>query len=187
MSASSKQRVCLGAFAGAHGVKGETKIKTFTEAPENIVAYGPVETEDGKRCFSLTFIRPLKPGFSLAHAPEILNREDAEGLKGTRLYVDRDRLPAPDEDEFYLNDLVGLKVIDESGAPMGVVNAIYNFGAGDLIELKDIPDVKGLRLVAFTQENVPLVDIGNQVITIQHEAVHAGADTIIPSTDDHNA
>ena len=106
---SNEKRVCLGAFAGAFGVKGDVKVKAFTETPENIAAYGPVETEDGARRFTLEIVRSVKPGLLLVRAPEIESREDAESMKGVRFYVDRDCLPAPGEDEFYIEDLVGLK------------------------------------------------------------------------------
>lgn len=167
----SEKRICLGAFAGAHGVKGETKIKTFTDAPENIAAYGALETEDGKRRFSFKIVRVLKPDFIVVSAPEIQSREDAENLKGVRLYVDRDKLPAPDEDEFYLEDLVGLNVIDETGVAMGRVEAVYNFGGGDVIEVADIPGVKGKHLTAFTRENAPAIDLVKGVITILRAAL----------------
>jgi len=168
---SSKNRACLGAFAGAHGVKGEAKVKSFAEEPANIASYGAVETEDGGRQFTLTIIRTLKADLLLVRAPEIQSREDAESLKGARLYVDRDKLPAPDEDEFYLDDLVGLAVVDENDQLLGLVNAVYDFGAGDMIEIKNIPDIKGVRLVPFTKEDIPTVDIKAGQITVRREAL----------------
>ncbi len=171
MSEKDKTRICLGAFAGAHGVRGEAKVKCFTEDPSNIAAYGPVETEDGKHRFTLAVIRSLKADFVLVRAPEIQSREAAEALKGVRFYVTRDKLPPPDEDEFYLNDLVGLDAVDEEGAPLGAVNAVYNFGAGDVIELMGVPGLKGMRLVRFTRENVPGVDLTGGKITVLRAAV----------------
>lgn len=175
MSATTKKRVCIGAFAGAHGVKGEIKVKTFTESPQNISAYGPVETEDSDRTLTLTFVRELKAGLALVRAADVKTREDAEALKGIRFYVGRDKLPEPAEDEFYLDDLVGLKAIDETGAVLGVVGAVYNFGAGDMIELKDIPDVKGVRLVPFTKENVRAVNAAGGKIQIARAAIEDAA------------
>lgn len=165
MNAHQQRRICLGAVAAAHGVRGEVKIKTFTEAPEAVAAYGPVETEDGRR-LTLTVVRTLKDGLVLARAQEIKTREGAEALKGARLYVGRERLPAPGADEFYHEDLVGLAAFDDAGAPFGMVSAVYNFGAGDIIELKGVPGADGVRLVAFTRENVPAVDLDNGRIVV---------------------
>lgn len=160
------KRICLGAFAGAHGVKGEAKVKCFTEAPENIAAYGPVTTEDGKRRFTLKVIRMLKTDLALVRAPEIESREDAKALAGTRLYIERSALPEPDEDEFYFEDLVGLEAFAEDGAPAGRVSAVHNFGAGDVLELEDVPGRKGGAMIAFTRKNVPEIDIAAGRLTI---------------------
>lgn len=173
MNPRAKHRVCLGAFAGAHGVKGDVKVKSFAENAEDISSYGPLESEDGDRRFTLTILRALKGDLLLARADEIKSREDAEDLKGVRLYVDRTVLPELSEDEFYLEDLVGLNAVDESGAPLGAVSAVYNFGAGDILELKDIPGVKAARLIAFTKQNAPAVDVAGGVITIARAAITA--------------
>ncbi|MHA7871831.1 MAG: ribosome maturation factor RimM [Hyphococcus sp.] len=166
MTAPDQTRVCLGVFIGAHGVKGAAQVKTFTEAPENIAAYGPVQTEDGARLFSLTVLRVPKPGIAIVTAPEIKSREDAQALKGARLYVDRTMLPAPAPDSFYIDDLVGLDVTDETGAPAGRIKAVYNFGAGDLLEIENIPGAKGVRLIPFTRDAVPRLDIDARRIVI---------------------
>jgi len=170
------RRVCLGAIAGAHGVRGAMRIKTFTETPEGVAAYGPVESEDARRRFTLSILRTQADGVVIAGAPEVTNREDAQSLKGVRLYVARDALPAPDEDEFYLDDLVGLAAVDETGAPRGRVAAVYNFGAGDLLELRGAPGEKGARLVPFTRAAVPAVDLDAHCITVALAALDDGTD-----------
>ena len=159
-------RVCLGAFAGAHGVRGEAKIKTFTADARNIAAYGPVESEDGRRRFTLTFVREVKPGLVIVRAPEIESREDAMALAGVKLFIDREKLPPPDEDEYYMEDLVGLKAVTETGAPAGIVAAVLNFGAGELLELREIPGHKGAHLVPFTKEAAPDVDLKGGTVTV---------------------
>lgn len=172
-----RKRTCLGVFAGAHGVKGHAKVKTYTENPESITAYGPLETEDGKRQFTFTILGFPKPGLLLVTAPEIKSREDAVALSGVTLFVDRHRLPpTEDDDEFYLDDLVGLRAVDENGGPIGHVHGVYNFGAGDLLELADIPDVKGLRLIPFTKVNIPIIDLTAGMITVRREAIDLGED-----------
>lgn len=176
MSGAGKRRVCLGAVAGARGVSGEFKVRSFTQAPESVAAYGPVETDEGSH-LSLTVIRTLGRDLVLARAAEIRSREAAEALKGTRLYVGRAKLPATEEDEFYIEDLVGLSAVDETGAALGAVAAVYNFGAGDVVELKG-PGAGGARMIAFTKENAPTVDLDAGKIVV------AAAALIEDSADD---
>jgi len=164
-------RICIGAFAGAHGVKGETKVKTFTASEEGVAKYGLVESEDRKRRFTLTFIRVLKPGLALVSAPEIKSREDAAALAGTRLYVERSALPPAGEDEFYIDDLIGLDAAENSGAPLGRVTAVHNFGAGDVIELSGPPGGAGALLLPFTRAVVPVVDIAGRRIIVDAAAL----------------
>jgi 16S rRNA processing protein RimM len=169
---TANNRICIGAFAGAHGVKGEAKVKTFTEEEKSIAAYGPVETEDGAQRFTLKFVRIAKPGLAVVCAPEIRSREAAQSLAGTRLYVDRSVLPrSDDEDEFYLEDLVGLTARDDDGAPMGQVSAVHNFGAGDILELKSVPGRKTPLLIPFTKATTPIVDIDAGHIVIARAAL----------------
>ena len=165
MSASRDDTaVCLGAIAGAHGVRGDVRIKTFTGDPLDIAAYGPVRTEGG-RTFTIGAIRESKGGV-VASLDGVKDRDQAEALKGTRLYVDRARLGEPDEDDtWYHADLIGLDVRLGDGAKLGEVAAIHDFGAGDLLDVR----LEGSRktvLVPFTAEVVPKVDIAAGVITI---------------------
>lgn len=157
-------RVCVGAIAGAFGVRGEAKIKSFTDDPAAVASYGPLETEDATRRFDVKIVRTIKGGFAV-RLSDVTTREEAERLKGTRLYIDRAVLPAPDEDEFYYADLVGLRVEDVDGAFLGKVKAVQEFGAGDMLEY--VPDKGGETvLVPFTRETVPVVDVTNGLIVI---------------------
>ncbi|MBB5517962.1 ribosome maturation factor RimM [Amphiplicatus metriothermophilus] len=174
MNAPDKRRVCLGAIAGAHGVKGEMKIRTFTEREADVTAYGPTESEDGARRFTLEVVRVLKPGLILARAPEIQSREDAAALAGTRLYVPRTALPAlEDEDEFYVEDLVGLQAVDESGARLGRVVAVHNFGAGDILELGERDGGARAVMIPFLKTAVPAIDLEAGRLTVAREALGA--------------
>ncbi|MDJ1006727.1 MAG: ribosome maturation factor RimM [Paracoccaceae bacterium] len=157
MSAGANTRVCVGAVAGAFGVRGEVRLKSFTAEPEALAAYGPVETEDGARSFDVTLTRPVKGGFA-ARLSGVASREAADSLRGTRLYVDRARLPEPEDDEFYHADLIGLAVHDTGGALLGHVKAVLNHGAGDLLELRR-PEGPGTVLLPFTKATVPTVDL----------------------------
>jgi len=156
--------ICLGAFAGAHGVRGDVKIRTFTEAEENIAAYGPLSTADG-RTFSVRVLRVLKPGLVLARAPEVATREDAEALGGQKLFVDRSALPPAPIGEFYVEDLIGLAAVDEEGATLGRLIAMHNFGAGDILEI-EVAAGKTV-LVPFTGDAAPAIDVAAGKITIR--------------------
>lgn len=155
-------RVCVGAIAGAFGVRGEARLKPFTAAPEDIAAYGPVESEDGKQKFAIRLTRPVKGGYA-AFLSGVKTREAAEALKGTRLYVARACLPEPDDEEFYHADLIGLRVQTLAGEHMGHVSAIHDHGAGEFLEIAG----SGVdHAVPFTRRAVPYIDLAQGVITI---------------------
>jgi 16S rRNA processing protein RimM len=145
--------VCVGAIAGAFGVHGEARIKSFCAEPAAIADYGLLSTEDG-RSFDLRITREVKGGFA-ARLSGLATREEAEALRGTRLYAPRDRLPALDEEEFYHADLIGLEVVDTGGAVLGRVRAIHDFGAGDVIEVTGAREL----MLPFTRAAVPTVDL----------------------------
>ena len=164
---SQDTKICLCVFASSHGVRGDIKVKAFTEDPRDIVAYGPLQNQDGTREFNLKVIRVLNNNVVLVSCPEIANREEAQTLSGMKLFIDRDKLPAlEEEDEFYLEDLTGLKAIDEQQNSLGIIAAVHNFGAGDLLELQKIPNIKGARLIPFTKEAVPAIDLDGGAVTI---------------------
>lgn len=151
------QRVCLGVIVGAHGVRGMIRVKPFTEEPEAVGGYGPVEDESGRRRFELA-VHGVHKGVVLAAIEGVADRDAALALKGTRLYVDRDRLPALEEDDtFYHADLIGLPVEDRAGRPLGRVVAVTDYGAGDVLELVD--EAGGEQALPFTREVLPVVDL----------------------------
>ncbi|WP_114966329.1 ribosome maturation factor RimM [Alkalilacustris brevis] len=150
-------RICVGAIAGAFGVRGEVRLKSFCAAPEAIADYGPLYSEDGARSFDVALLRAVKGGFA-ARLSGVSDKEAADALRGIRLYADRARLPALPDDEFYHADLIGLAVHDTGGALLGHVRAVLNHGAGDLLEVHGI-GLKGPVLVPFTREIVPTVDL----------------------------
>lgn len=150
-------RVCLGQIGAVHGLRGEVRLRSFTSDPAAITGYGPLETDDG-RVFEIERLRPAKDHF-VASFSGIRDRTAAEKLANLKLYVPRERLPAPTgTDEFYHADLIGLAVVDPAGRTFGTVIAIHNFGAGDLIEVR--PDAGNqTELVPFDAINVPTVDV----------------------------
>ena len=156
------REVFLGAFAGAHGVKGHVKIKTFTESEAAVAAYGPVTVEGSRRILTLRVLKVLKPGLVLATAPEIESREDAASLASKKFFVSRAALAETvEEDAFFHADLVGLEVIGSRGEALGRVCAVHNFGAGDILELKGNASA---LMASFTEENFPCVDTKAGVI-----------------------
>lgn len=155
-------KVCLGTIVGAQGVKGQVRIKSETEVPEDVGAYGPLSDEAGTRTFDVAVERRSK-GVIIARIKGVEDRNAAEALKGVRLYVERDVLPPPEEEEFYHADLIGLSAETVSGEDFGRIRAVHEFGAGDVLELTG-PDGKGL-MVPFTRAAVPEVDIeGGKVV-----------------------
>lgn len=167
-------RVCLGAFAGAHGVRGLVRIRPFTEVPEDVGAYGPVTSEDGKRVLDITVKGRGPRGHLLAAVHGIADRDAAAALAGMRFYVDRDRLPLPDEEEFYHADLVGLAVEDTAGRALGTVRAVHEYGGGTAIEFAG-PD-GAVATVPFSRAAVPTVDLaGGRVVVAPDQVMAAGS------------
>lgn len=150
-------RLCVGVIAGAFGVKGEVRLKSFCADPTAIAGYGALQTEDGARKFTVTLTRPVAGGLG-ARLSGVATKEEADALRGTSLYVERDRLPALGSDEFYHADLIGLEVRDTGGAQVGVVHAVLNHGAGDLLEIAR-PGGQEPLLLPFTRAVVPTVDL----------------------------
>ena len=171
--------VCIGAVAGAHGVRGNVRIKPFTDAPEDVAAYGPVTDAGGARAFDLTLVG-RSGGAVIARLTGIEDRDAAEALKGLRLHVPRERLPAPEKDEFYHADLIGLGVVDTAGRTAGTVKALHDFGAGDLIEIRR-PDGR-LVLLPFTRTAVPAIDLTAGEVTV--EAAQLAAAEAPPGAQD---
>jgi 16S rRNA processing protein RimM len=164
-------RILLGHIAGAHGIRGEVLIKTYTEAPENVGAYGPLSDESGVRTFNLKSARATARGV-VARLQGVDDRNAAEALKGIALYIERDRLPAAADGEFYHADLIGLAAVDGDGNPLGEIVAVQNYGAGDLLEIR-LEGSSKTELVPFTDATVPEVDIAaRRVVVILPSEAH---------------
>jgi 16S rRNA processing protein RimM len=157
-------RVCVGAIAGAFGVRGEVRLKSFCANAEDIASYGPLTSEDGSRSFDIVLTGAIKGGLA-ARLSGVATKEQADALRGLRLYAPREALPALPDDEFYHADLIGLEAYDTGGAALGRVAAVLNHGAGDLLELRG-PGLKGSVLVPFTLAVVPTVDLASGRLVI---------------------
>ena len=149
--------ICVGAIAGAYGVRGEVRLKSFCADPAAIAAYAPLQTEDGGRTFTVRLTGQTANGLT-ARLGGIASKEEADALRGTRLYAPRDRLPALPDDEFYHADLIGLSVQDTGGRHLGKVAAVLNHGASDLLEVRG-PGLGDGVLLPFTLAAVPTVDL----------------------------
>ena len=168
------ERVCVAQIGGAHGLRGEVKLKSFTGDPMAVSEYGTLTTEDGAASFEIEALRPAK-GHLVARFRGIEDRGAAERLANVRLFVPRERLPPLEADEFYHADLIGLSAVKADGSEIGTVVAVHDFGAGDILELA--PRGGGTSImVPFTAAFVPKVDIarGRIVVAPPEDAAENG-------------
>jgi 16S rRNA processing protein RimM len=165
--------ILLAAVIGAQGLRGEVKVKAFTESPDSLARYRDLHTKDGRR-FTVTAARATKPDEAVLTLAEIADRNAADALKGTELYIGRAALPDTEEDEFYHADLIGLRAEDAEGRVLGTVHALHNYGAGDVIEIAR-PDGDSV-LLAFTKDTVPTIEIaqGRIIVALPDETEARG-------------
>ena len=152
--------VLVGAITGAHGIRGEVKLKSFTADPQALVSYSPLETAKGQK-LEVVKIRPQKEGV-LAILKGVTDRNAAEALRGTELFVPRGRLPELGEDEVYIHDLIGLPVHLADGSLLGEIIDVADYGAGDLIDVK-VEGRKDTVLIPFADSYVLEAD-GEKVV-----------------------
>jgi 16S rRNA processing protein RimM len=161
-------RICVAQIEGAHGLRGEVKVKSFTADPLAVKNYGPLQSEDGAASFDIETVRPGREyakGHLIARLRGVPDRDAAERLRNVRLFVPRERLPPAGTDEFYHADLIGLVAVTADGAKVGTVVAIHDFGAGDILELTPSTG-SGTLMLPFTEAFVPKVDIAAQRIVV---------------------
>jgi 16S rRNA processing protein RimM len=159
-------RICVAQIGAAHGIRGEVRLRSFTEDPAAIKTYGPLESEDGTRRFTIEALRPAKDHFVVRLAG-VADRDAAEKLTNIKLFISRDLLPPiEDDDTFYHADLIGLAAVTPDGAALGTVTAILNFGAGDLVEIKSQGGGEPL-MVPFTDTAVPEIDMAARRIVVR--------------------
>ncbi|MGH1463789.1 MAG: ribosome maturation factor RimM [Cognatishimia sp.] len=155
--AQSNDLICVGTIAGAFGVQGEVRVKSFTAEATAIADYAPLSNEDGDREFDLVITRSIKNGLAV-RLSGVVTKEDADALKGVKLFAPRDRLPDLPEDEYYYTDLIGLEVRDTGGTVIGSVKSVQNNGAEDMLEVHG-PGLKDSVLIPFSRSVVPTVDL----------------------------
>jgi 16S rRNA processing protein RimM len=176
----TQDRILVGQFGAAHGVKGEVRLKSFTQEPAAIGRYGVLSDARGLRSFEIAALRHLKDDLFVAKVTGITTRDAAEKLTNIGLYLARKDLPAAEEDEFYHADLIGLAARTTSGEELGRIVQILNFGGGDILEVAP-PEGGETLLVPFTKEAVPQVDIGAGYLIVEPPAEIESA---APDNDD---
>lgn len=160
----SNSRICVGAFAGSYGIRGEVRLKSYCADPAAIETYGLLYTEDGNQSFIVGITRAIKNGFA-ARVEGVLTKEQADTLNNTQLFVNREVLPNLPDDEYYHSDLIGLTVLDTGGNELGTVQSVQNHGASDLLEIAG-PKLKTSVLYPFTLAAVPTVDLATGRIIV---------------------
>ena len=167
--------VRLGIIVGVRGIKGEVRIKSFTDDPMDIASYGPLYDQTGNRQFGIR-ANGTQKGAVLAWVDGVKDRNAAEALKRTELFIERSQLPPPDEDEFYNADLEGLEAVNTDGEVLGKIKGVFDFGAGPVLE------ISGNILVPFTNAAVPVVDIkGGKVV------INPPEEFVVPSEQNEEA
>ena len=162
-SAEPEGKVCIAQIGAVHGVRGDVRIKLFSDDPASLTQYGPLANADGSRHFEIESARLSKTVY-VCRIKGLRDRNEAETLNGVRLYVDRDALPDLEDEEFYHSDLIGLEARLEDGQVIGTIVGIHDFGAGDLL---DIMPKKGKGLyVPFTREAVPEVKVSQGYVLV---------------------
>jgi 16S rRNA processing protein RimM len=156
--------VRLGVLGAAHGVRGHVRVKSYTEDPKAIGAYGDLTDDVGVRVFRLAELRPLKDDMLVARLTGVDTREAAEKLTGVALFARRSQLPAPSDEEYYQDDLVGLEAVTPEGERLGRVVALLNYGAGDILEVA--PDEGESLLLPFTKAVAAEIDFAGGRIVI---------------------
>lgn len=177
------RRVLLGHIIGVHGIRGAVLVRSYTADPEGIADYGPLENEAGNARFQIAVEGGTAKGL-ICRVEGVSDRTQAEKLKGVALYVDRGQLPPADEGEYYHADLIGLRVVTETGAPLGTVVSVPNYGAGDILEVR--PDGATRTVLYPMIEDVVLrVDVaGGMIVLSPPEEVDAGDKDAAQPDDD---
>lgn len=159
--------VCLGEIVAAHGIKGHVKIKTHTSDPTAIGLYGVLKDEKGVS-YKLSNVRAANPNSAIAFVQGVTDRNQAEALRGTKLFIERTQLPEPSNDEYYHEDLVGLAVHDAEGTVYGTILGVQNFGAGEFFDIESKAHDK-IATIPFHDEAIISIDVETGIVTIDPE------------------
>jgi len=188
MSDDRSRRILVGRFGAPHGVRGELRLQSFTQDPQAIGTYAPLFDESGRGHYKIVSLRLVKGTSFVARVEGVTTREAAAALTNQPLYIERENLPEPEEEEFYLSDLIGLAAFarDASGAelPFGHVKDVLNFGGGDILEIEP-PEGGETILLPFTRAVVPELDLaGRRLVVVLPDEIEAREET---HTEDEDA
>ena len=128
-----ERRIALAAVAGAHGIKGEVRLKLFSESAVSLAKHEKLIVGGAER--RLISVRDSGKT-AVARFEGVNDRSVAEALRGSLIEIDRSALPPLEEGEYYHADLIGLGAVDREGRQVGTVVSVENFGAGDLLEIE---------------------------------------------------
>lgn len=166
-SSQASTPFCAAVIASAHGIHGHVKVKCFLENPSKFMDYSPYLNEKGEEVYKVKKVLVEDKDILTISLEGLVDRTAAENLKGANLMLSPDRLPALSEDTFYHKDLIGLSVKSLDNQLLGEVHALYNFGAGDLLEVKTLEGK--LQIIPFTQKGVPEVNIAQGYLILSAE------------------
>ncbi|MBN9343362.1 MAG: 16S rRNA processing protein RimM [Holosporales bacterium] len=164
----STSRILMGVVHSAHGIRGQVKIKVFAASTTSFMEYDHFTDKEGKKSFIFKDFCLLKEDMIVALLKGIQNRNQAEELKGTELYIAREQLPPTEEEEYYYQDLIGLDVQSQAGDLLGSIASVYNFGGGDLVEI-NLSNTREVVVLPFTKEAVPKISISEGRLIVNEE------------------
>lgn len=168
---SDVNNLCVGVVVGAQGLNGAVRIKSYTNTPTAIGNFNELVDENGVSV-ALHLVRVQK-GIVVTRIAGVSDRTEAESWIGKNLYVARSVLPKLERDEYYFADLIGLRVESPKGVEVGRVIAVYDFGAGGIIDIEKDDGESENVMLPFTAEAVPLIDIPNSYLVVAPDALEA--------------
>ncbi len=160
---TTARKICVGQFAGAHGVRGLARLRSFTEDPKAIFTYAPLLDEQGGRTFNITPKSAMREVF-LVHVEGVADKGAADQLRGDKIYIAHDLLPETRKNEYYEADLIGLRAVDDNGKDYGAVRGVFDYGAGPFLEIGK--SSKDSFMLPFKDAFVPKVDPGAGLVHI---------------------
>ena len=163
--------ISVGVIIGAHGIRGEVKLKSFTADPRAVASYGPLQSPTGE-IFEITKLKPATTDF-IATLKNVVDRNRSEVLKGTELFINRAQLPKTKGDEIYIHDLIGTSVYGANNTLLGVIVGFENFGAGDLMDVKVVGRAETV-LIPYTKKFIVSATVEKVIVDLPEDYLEEG-------------